>query len=614
MALAVCLVSMPWQSLESPSLPLGLLRSAAVRAGREAPMTYYGNLRWAEFLMERTDGAIGVADYHEIAENGLFHGLGDWAFAGVLHDDPEFGVAALEAYATERGLDIGLVREMREHADAFVDLVVEELLALEADLVGFSTTFMQNVPSLSVARRLRARAPEIAVLFGGGNCDGPMGAALQRNFPYVDYVVRGEGEKAFPALLAALDDGSDLSEVPGLCWWAHDGSQAVNPQPRPLAPGELLVPDFDDWFARLDESAVQSFVEPKLVLEAARGCWWGEKHHCTFCGLNGTLMEFRSKRPETIVDEIGSLIERHQVLDVIMVDNIIDNRYFRTVLPMLEERGWDLRIHYEVKSNLRPAEIAALRRVGAVHVQPGIESLVSPVLKIMDKGVTGVQNVRTLRDCESQGLTVSWNWLYGFPHERIQDYERVIAQLPALVHLQPPAGAARILLERFSPYFERPELGFPGRTTAAAYRHVYALPEERLQDMVYLFDTEPAGITDEQVKALHDQLNAWSDAYHDSSLSCTECDGALVVEDRRTGWPERTHRIEAPEFVAAYRELEAGRSAPALRERLAELGHHVAPDRLAEWLGRLADDGLVFEEHGRWITLATSIEPIKVAV
>ncbi|WP_091461536.1 hypothetical protein [Micromonospora inyonensis] len=130
-----------------------------------------------------------------------------------------------------------------------------------------------------------------------------------------------------------------------------------------------------------------------------------------------------------------------------MVDNIIANSFFTTVLHRLAELDWDLRLHYEVKSNLKPAEIDIFRAARVSHVQPGIESLVSPALKIMDKGVAGTRNVRTLRDCEAAGLTVTWNWLYGFfPEERAEDYEPVLRQIPALMHVQHPAGASRILL------------------------------------------------------------------------------------------------------------------------------------------------------------------------
>jgi len=220
--------------------------------------------------------------------------------------------------------------------------------------------------------------------------------------------------------------------------------------------------------------------------------------------------------------------------------------------------------------------------------------------------------VRTLRDCESAGLTVSWNWLYGFPGETLEQYAPVMSQIPALSHLQPPAGAARIFLERFSPYFENEALGFTPRTTASAYRHVYALAEADLADMVYLFDTVPRGLTEQEAADLHRLVAAWSRGYTDSTLECLPDEGGLVLRDRRVGWPASDHRIEDPALRAAYRELGAGRSVHGLLGHLAEDGVQLSEDRLTGWLGQLREQGLVFTENGQWISLATTTVPIKV--
>jgi ribosomal peptide maturation radical SAM protein 1 len=374
----------------------------------------------------------------------------------------------------------------------------------------------------------------------------------------------------------------------------------------------LPVPDFDDWFALMEDSLVAAYVEPQLVVETSRGCWWGEKHHCTFCGLNGSLMKFRAKTPSRAITEITELVDRYKVLDIITVDNIIDNTYFTTVLPKIAELGWDLRIHYEVKSNLNEEQIERCREAGIAHIQPGIESLVSSVLHIMDKGVSGVRNVRTLRDCESAGLTVSWNWLYGFPGERLSDYAPVVPQLRALHHLQPPANAARILLERFSPYFKNPALGFPQRRPARQYRYLYDLPDEAVHDMVYLFDAPPQGLTEQEVLALREAIEVWIKAYRDSSLEVAEDGEELVITDRRVGWVPAEYHIAAPVLVAAYRQLEHSRSRSALVRHLVEQGHHVDEPRLHTWIDELVERGLLFSDSGQYLALATRQSPIKV--
>jgi ribosomal peptide maturation radical SAM protein 1 len=612
MSASVCLVAMPWQSLELPSLPLGLLQVAATAAGHPAPATYYGSLRWAEFLMAATKGEIGVAEYSDVAENGLLDGLGDWVFAGVLNRDPDFGVTALHEYAGRHKIAIDVITRMREYATEFVEQAAAEILDYHPTLVGFTSTFMQNVPSLAVAQKIKELAPDVAVVLGGGNCDGPMGAALHRNFSFLDFVARGEGERSFPALLTALAEGGDLAAIQGLCWREPGGAQRCNKQAEFLSPTVVPTPDFDDWFERLEGSPVEEYIEPKLVLETSRGCWWGEKHHCTFCGLNGTLMNFRAKSADMVISEIESLVRRHKVLDIITTDNIVDNNYFKDVFPRVSQLGWDLRLHYEVKANLRSTDILALRDAGVVHVQPGIESLVTRILKIMDKGTSAIQNVRALRDCESAGLTVSWSWLYGFPGERAADYQPALAQLPALVHLQPPSGAARIVLERFSPYFENPSRGFTKRTTASAYRHVYALPEAELFDQVYFFDTNPAGLDEVAAASLHAAVGTWYESYSASSLSYTHCDNLLVIDDRRSGWPAMEYEVGDPMLKSAYLDIENGRTLPAVMRKLSDHGFSPRESNLRRWLADLASQGLVFEEEGRWLTLATTFYPIKM--
>ncbi|MFI6877529.1 RiPP maturation radical SAM C-methyltransferase [Streptomyces sp. NPDC050400] len=638
----VQLVTMPWHPIDLPSLQVGLLHQLLrqVRPDDEV-REFHGSLRWAEFLLERSGGRLRPGDYEAIGSDSIFHGLGDWVFSGVLYEDDDWGVARLQDYARSRELcgdTIDTVTEMRVHAAEYVRRCASDVLAHDPDVVGFTSTFMQNVPSLALARELKRHRPELTIVFGGSNCDGVMGHALHRNHPYVDHVVRGEGEYAFPALLAHLDAGTPPADVPGLCWWddrgdrgdrgGHEGdspdgsvdgqrvSRANTESHRTVAPADIPSPDYDQWQAEIEASPVIEYVYPKLVVEGARGCWWGEKHHCTFCGLNGTAMAFRAKPGERLWSEIDRLVRRHRILDVVTVDNIIDMAYFKDFLPRAADSGWDLRMHYEVKSNLNREQIAQLSAAGAVLLQPGIESLSSRVLDLMDKGVSGARNIRTLREFDNHAITCTWNYLYGFPGETTEDYARVLDQLPALVHLQPPGGAHRIQLERFSPHFTDPGLGFGKRRPAAMYQHVYELPEDELTDLVYLFDTEDAGIGGATEAALLRAVAQWRAGHGDSTLvmeTAGEDEGTLLVHDQRQGWPQRTYWFTGWQ-AAALRHLEDGRTAPALHRRLTGEEHDVSLEELGEWLTEAVGLGLLFRDgDGRThVALPTRSVPVRV--
>src|SRR4029078_9458024 len=65
---------------------------------------------------------------------------------------------------------------------------------LAYDIVGFSSTFQQNIPSLALARELKRRHPGVKILFGGANCEDEMGRELHRSFPFLDVVCSGEAD------------------------------------------------------------------------------------------------------------------------------------------------------------------------------------------------------------------------------------------------------------------------------------------------------------------------------------------------------------------------------------------------------------------------------------
>ncbi len=230
------------------------------------------------------------------------------------------------------------------------------------------------------------------------------------------------------------------------------------------------------------------------------------------------------------------MVERHRVLDVTVVDNILDMAYLSSALPKIAQAGYDLRLHYEIKSNLRREQLQTLLEAGVMHVQPGIESLSSRVLRIMKKGVTGCQNVRMLRDVESLCMQAEWNYLCGFPGESENDYAPVIRQFPALHHLRPPS-ASRIVIERFSPYHSGAEPGFPDLRAADQYRITYDLPEPELMDLAYLFTAAPQGVDDTVIDQLRQEADAWTAAYYAGSRF-TYCDlgDEVVLVNTRPGF------------------------------------------------------------------------------
>jgi ribosomal peptide maturation radical SAM protein 1 len=321
-----------------------------------------------------------------------------------------------------------------------------------------------------------------------------MGEELVRSVDCIDYAVAGEGDRALPELLAALVQGCDPVRAPGvLC--RRDGAVPVPSPSLPLQRlDDLPVPDYSEFF---DRALARGLIHRKraadvyIPFEASRGCWWGHKHHCTFCGLNGSAMHFRSKSIQRVLNELADLAGRHHSFHFEAVDNILDLSYL-ALFSQVAKTGIDYKFFYEVKANLTREQLKILSTGGVHRIQPGIESLSTRVLRLMRKGVTAIQNVNLLRWALYYRVHVSWNLIWGFPRETSKDYEGQLKLLRQIVHLPPPTSAGRVWMERFSPlYFDREN--FPAVFLRPERSYSYVYPKHiQLDYVAYFFDYELA--------------------------------------------------------------------------------------------------------------------------
>jgi magnesium-protoporphyrin IX monomethyl ester (oxidative) cyclase len=199
-------------------------------------------------------------------------------------------------------------------------------------------------------------------------------------------------------------------------------------------------------------------------------------------------MGFRSKDQRRVVEEFKYLAERHGLNTFEVVDNILDMKYFDTMIPALagEEQGYD--IFYETKSNLRRDQLQKMAAAGIRWLQPGIESLDDTVLKLIAKGTTGRQNLQLMKWAQEEGIFVLWILLYDVPGETDDIYLRMAELMPLISHLQPPSGVSFIQFNRFSPYQMRPRDFGIDLSPDRAYSYVYPWDEKAIGDFAYFFD------------------------------------------------------------------------------------------------------------------------------
>jgi ribosomal peptide maturation radical SAM protein 1 len=599
----VGIVSMPFVSARRPSLQVGLLVALA-RSHGFAASGFHLNLDFAR--------RVGQKTYESLCQHrGLL--VGEWLFSvaafGGTAPDPEHRFLELLDGETRQKVTRARLLEIRnELVPAYIDELLETVPWRKFRVIGFSSTFQQNTPSFALARRLKERHPDLTIVFGGSNFEGEMGAELTRSVDCIDFAVAGEGDRALPALLVALTEGRDPSEIPNLLFRSDGHVRAARGAPRIESLDELPVPDYGDYFERAEKLGLLAPTPRRdvdLPFESARGCWWGQKHHCTFCGLNGETMAFRSKSPKVVLAELGALASRYRSFRFEAVDNIIDHTYFRTLLPELERSGVDYDLFYELKSNLTRDDLRLLFRAGVRRVQPGIESLSTNVLRLMRKGVSALQNINTLRWARYYGISMSWNLLWGFPGETLADYQHELGLMRHLLHLTPPVGWGRVWLERFSPLFSDRQ-AFPAEFIRPTPSYAFVYPTRvELDKIAYFFDHSLEGtLPDEAHKPTADFLFTWKSAWSSSrppTLTYRSSYDFVQIEDSRRASSSGTYTFEG----ALARLYQAASDRPISTKRLAErLAIDASDERITEALDAFCESGLMARDGDQFLALA----------
>jgi ribosomal peptide maturation radical SAM protein 1 len=601
----VLLVNMPFGALERPSLALGLLQAHCHRLD-VACATEYLNMGYA--------ARIGVEEYlwlHGEIPYTAF--AGDWLFAEALYGPrPEADSSYVEGVL--RGLwqlseeDVGRVLRARVQVEPFLEECLDTLPWGECTLVGFTSVFQQNVASLALARRVKEAHPGVTIACGGANWEEAMGVALQRQFPFVDLAFSGEADQSFPAVLAARAAGRPVDGIAGVTIVGGGRAEAA-PATTVAVLDEVPAPDYDPFFEQRAQGPVAGVV-PTLLAETARGCWWGERSHCTFCGLNGATMAFRSKSPDRVVEELAYLRDRYGVRSFSIVDDILDMRYFKTVVPMLAEARLGIELFWEIKANLTERHIRQLRDAGISYVQPGIEALDDHVLDLMRKGTTAFRNVELLKWCKEYGVKPLWNFLYGFPGETAGDYERSIALIRAIWHLEPPTGYGPIRLDRFSPFHHDPaSFGMVNVRPMAPFLNLYPFDVATVMEIAYYFDFdyEDGRFDDTYAREAVDLVRTWM-AQPATGLLTMERrrHGALFLEDTRQTTTTNEPRTALLRGWKAAVYLACDRAQPlrALMELPEVQDEGVTEEEVRGFLGRCVENTVMVRSETAWLNLA----------
>ncbi|MEL6821265.1 MAG: RiPP maturation radical SAM C-methyltransferase [Calditrichota bacterium] len=528
----VAFAYMPWARVDYGSLGLSLIKSMLDK-GEIGSDIFYFNMLYSQM--------VGLKRYRQFTDAII---TPEYVFS-----DYYYGLER-DMDHLDKILDMSSAQDQRDNylhcmdqLDAYFDNCVALADWTQYDVLGISVLFEQRLSSVALAKKVKEVNPDIKVVFGGPGCDGAMGRELLRVFPEVDYVYQGEAEFAIvPFVRSILYNEGKPEDISGVCYLEDGEVKSTGEIKTFFDMDKTEYPDYEDYFYQRDVFEC-THNEMTVYLEGSRGCWWGEKKACRFCGLNGLAMKYRSKSQVRFIEEIKYYIEDHDIRNFYFADNILDMKYFEHVLPELIKLRdkYNISFNYEVKSNLKAKHVKELRKAGCIMVQPGVESFNTHVLHLMDKGAKEKHSVQIVKYCAEENVKCDYNILTRFPYEKAEDYQMQIDLLPYIKHLPAPNGMFSLVLTRFSVYHNDPE-SYEIRKVQPSrwYNEIFRDPEINMTDFVYHFEFEHDCDYDKELvdtrNRLRELIGKWKEDYVENTLVYDlDNDRNVVLFDKRDG-------------------------------------------------------------------------------
>lgn len=335
------------------------------------------------------------------------------------------------------GLELTAAAALRDgHRVRLLDLQVETHAAYRRvmerwrpDIVAFSANYLANIPEIvDLARETKQRFPATLIVVGGHSASFVARSILKHADGAIDCVLKGEGEVALPALLAAVEAGQPLGIAPGAVARDADG-------PRPVFADDLdsLLPA-----RHLLQHRRKYFIgtlDPAASIEFSRGCPWD----CAFCSAWTFYgRTYRLRAPEAIADELASIREP----GVFIVDDVafVRAEHGMAVAEAISRRGIRKQYYLETRGDvlLRHKEVfREWRKLGLTMMFLGLEAIDEEGLRKYRKRTLLSSNFAALEYARSLGISVAVNIIADadWDHARFEAVRRWCLEIPDVVNI-----------------------------------------------------------------------------------------------------------------------------------------------------------------------------------
>jgi anaerobic magnesium-protoporphyrin IX monomethyl ester cyclase len=338
---------------------------------------------------------------------------------------PPLGLLYIASSLRARG------REDVQVLDAFcrnqsADDLVQHVVRERPDVFGINCSTHTFLSAIGAMEKVHEALPETTLVMGGYHSTFAAEKILH-DYPFVDYVIKGEAERAFPDLMDRLEAGQEPSDVPGISY-RHDGSVAGQPLAVIKDLDALPFPDRrmlgDLEYGYFHQNIRLTFGKFTTIV-SSRGCPFS----CTYCSCAAfSQRRWRARSATNVVDELEGLYNEGYENVVFVDDNFtLKKSRVMEICDQIRARKIRMRFYCEGRVDNAPYELLrTMKRAGFEVIYFGVESPTPHVLEYYRKGITATQAEQAVADAKRAGMIVVTSFIIGAPVEARADIQRTI--------------------------------------------------------------------------------------------------------------------------------------------------------------------------------------------
>jgi anaerobic magnesium-protoporphyrin IX monomethyl ester cyclase len=355
------------------------------------------------------------------------------------HHEMPLSILALVPELKKRGYSIVLIDERMNR---------QALSTLEQNLrgaicVGISSMTGYQIQGGIAAAKLVEERSDVPIVWGGWHVSLLPKESIKS--PYIDMVVRGQGEVTFAELVQAIEGEKDLKEIPGISF--KDRDQIIHNIDRPI----ISINDLDPMpYDLIDINRYH----PHFSYLSSIGC----PMSCGFCAdVVVYKRKWKAIDPYRLADEITALSQKisWRIKSIYFIDNnfFVNTERVKIFCQEIIKRGtritWEALGHPHQLAQLDEGYYELLRKSGCYRILTGAESGSQTILDYIDKKATVEETLRFITKCKASQIIPVLSLMCGFPQSPIDDLKETVLFINEMKRIN---RDTKIKLFFFTPY------------------------------------------------------------------------------------------------------------------------------------------------------------------